>query len=90
MIAWTSASFKLFFKISIVLWSSNLMSASLTRHLKLAKKLSRLSPCLRLQSSLYASALLLVLVKAMRKASIQSSHRVSLVSSVPLPTSSSR
>jgi len=88
--AWTSAPFILFFRISMVPWSFNLMSASLTRCLKSAKKLSRLSCCLSSQSSLYASALLFVLVKAVRKACIQSSHRVSLVSSVPLPTLSSR
>jgi len=90
MMAWTSAPFMLFFRISMVLWSSSLMSASLTRRLKSAKKLSRLSCCLSSQSSLYASALLFVLVKAARKASNQPSYRVSSVSSVPLPTSSSR
>jgi len=74
----------------MVLWLSSLMSASLTRCLKSAKKLLRLSPCLSLQSSWYASAFLLVLVKALWKESMKSSHRASSISSVPLPTSSSR
>jgi len=90
MTALTSSPLRLFFKISMVPRSSSLMSESLARRLKSAKNSSRLSPCLSLQSSWYASALLLVLVKAFRKESMKSSQRVSLISSVPLLTLLSR